>query len=130
MNNAWAIDGLEDYVPSDIGAASKHGEGWNWGAFFCPGVWGFFHGAYLWSILYWVLFLFFFPGSWGVAIYLGVKGNQIALNNRAFKDLYDFEGTEKAWQYWGGAVFCLVLLIEGLRFLVLNLIGARWYGIY
>lgn len=130
MINEWSIEGLEDYVPSNIGAASKYGEGWNWGAFFCPGVWSFFHGAYVWGILYWVLFLVFFPASWGVAIYLGVKGNEIALNKRTYKDAFDFEGTEKAWQYWGGAIFTLVLIIEGLYFLVLQLARVRFVGVY
>lgn len=42
MRNTWAIEGLEDYVPANIGGASKYAEGWNWGAFFFPGVWSFF----------------------------------------------------------------------------------------
>lgn len=129
MINAWAIEGLEDYVPPDAGAASRYADGWNWGAFFCPGIWGVFHGAYIWSILYWVLCIAFFPASWAISIYFGVKGNQIALNKRSYKDVYDFEGTEKAWQYWGGAAFCLLVLIEGLRFL-LSFLNAWIYGYY
>jgi hypothetical protein len=123
--NTWCLEDVDGYTPSNVGGASKYGEGWNWGAFFCPGFWSFFHGAYLAGVLYWLLFVAFMPASWCVAIYLGIKGNEIALNKRGFANVHDFQATEKAWQYGGGALFVMFVLIQALYFIALTLIRAR-----
>lgn len=129
--NEWCI-GADGYVPLKVGSASKYAEGWNWGAFFAPGFWTFAHRAYVWGLIYWILFCFVMPASWAVAIYLGVKGNEIALNNRSYADELDFEATESAWRYWGIGLFVVFALVQTALFL--SMVAYRWillhYGVF
>jgi hypothetical protein len=84
----------------------------NWGAFFLPGLWPFWHGS-AWAGIAWWLFagsMVVVPATGGilacvVAGYLLVWGNRIALSRRRFRDVSQFVHVERNWTRWGIAVF-------------------------
>ncbi len=91
--------------------------GWNWGAFLLNWIWGIGHSVWI-ALL--VLLLGFIPfigsiGALGLAIYLGIKGNELAWQNRKFESVEQFKAVEKAWTKWA-----VILLILGI---VLGILG-------
>lgn len=101
-------------------------EGLNWGAFFLPVFWCFFHNLYLWgsvmlglSLLcaslatrFTPLFLLFCLVSFAASTFLAVKGNELAWRNRRWVSADEFETAQGKWARWGGYLFfALVLLV-------------------
>ena len=94
---------------------------WNWGAFLLPFFWSIAHSQ--WKVVrsmgVGILFMIFF-GTWlnpfryliwfGIAIYLGAKGHELAWQNRQFDSFEHFIRVQKSWMVAGlaiGAPFCL-----------------------
>ena len=99
-------------------------QGWSWGAFFLNWIWAFAHRLNAWgagllivgflSGLFPPLGLLVFAGN----IYLGIKGNELAWQQRPFRSVEQFKATERVWMIWGlvlvGGVFVLGLLVAML----------------
>ncbi len=72
-------------VPEEI-------KGWNWGAFWLNWIWGIGNSV-------WIAFVVLVLGLiW--QIYLGVKGNELAWQNRKFESVQQFKDTQAAWSKW------------------------------
>jgi putative copper export protein len=72
--------------------------GWSWGAFFLSWIWAVFnktrHG--LLALVPYVGFL--------VAIYLGVKGRELAWRNKRWESLEQFNQVQRRWSVWGAII--------------------------
>lgn len=106
--------GLNGPMPEEL-------KGWNWGAFLLTPFWGLSHN-------YWIALIFFLsfipfigfvvgPIGFGLSIYLGVKGNEIAWQKRKFKSIEDFKTVQKIWMNWGlGSILIWCAAIAGAIF--------------
>jgi hypothetical protein len=111
-------------------ALLPHVRGWNWGAFFLPWIWAFAHGSALLAVL--ALLGWFAGGIVGlaIAIYLGVKGNELAWMHRPFQSLEHFREVQRIWRNWGIALFLLQVFMVVLILIVtilLRLINSGGY---
>ena len=79
--------------------------GWSWGAFALTWIWLLAHRLTLWGLLALLAWLLGGVLALPVAIYLGVKGNELAWTHRPFRDLAHFRATEGHWRAWGIAIF-------------------------
>ena len=70
-----------------------HVQGWNLGAFWFGWLWAFSHRLIGWGIVTLVFGLL-------PAIYLGVKGNELAWERRPFRDVEDFRACQRVWRSW------------------------------
>jgi len=77
--------------------------GWNWGAFFLGWIWALGHGLWLWAVLGFCL-----NACWWVNIYLGIQGNQLALENYS-GTASQYRQQEKIWAIVGLVLTCLVI---------------------
>jgi hypothetical protein len=75
--------------------------GWSWGAFLLSWVWAIFNKTWLGllSLIPYVGIL--------VAVYLGVKGRELAWRNKRWESLENFDQVQRRWSFWG------VILILG-----------------
>lgn len=96
---------------------TKYSGQWNWGAFgVCP-FWLMNHGKIWTGVAYIVAALIPILGSLvtlAMAIYFGIKGNDVAVRNRVFRDEAQFVAVQNAWRNWG-----IGLLLFGIIFGVL-----------
>lgn len=88
-------------------------KGWNWGAFFLTFIWGLAHRVWI-SLL---ALLSFIPyiGTFialGIAIFLGVKGNELAWQAKHWESVQKFKETQKKWAIAGFVVFVIVLVLS------------------
>jgi hypothetical protein len=78
--------------------------GWNWGAFGLPKIWGIYHNV-------WICLLTLIPVvNIVVAIYMGVKGNELAWRKNKWTSVEDFKQKQAAWRVWGIVGFILSIL--------------------
>jgi serine/threonine-protein kinase len=90
-------------------------QGWNWGAFLLRPVWASYHGVspgmvILLGVLE-VMALGLIP-----AVYLGIRGNQIAWTRRRFESAAQFRKVERAWARAGILVYLLAAIGFLLRY--------------
>lgn len=81
---------------------------WNWGAFFFNFIWGIFNGVY-WPLVGIVVYFIPFIGplaTFGISIYLGVNGTQLAWTKREWSSWESFKSTQRNWAI--AALFCLL----------------------
>ncbi|HEY9607851.1 MAG TPA: serine/threonine-protein kinase [Allocoleopsis sp.] len=93
-------------VPEEI-------HGWNWGAFFLPGLWCIpnqvWIGLIAWSDFSIITLPFTMGMTWPMmAIILGVKGNEWAWKSRRWKSVKAFKRHQRLWAIAG---FCLVFIL-------------------
>jgi hypothetical protein len=69
--------------------------GWSWGAFLLSWVWAVFNKTWfgLLSLIPYVGIL--------VALYLGVKGRELAWRNKRWESLEYFNQVQRRWSFWG-----------------------------
>jgi hypothetical protein len=95
---------LSSSVPPEI-------QGWNWGAFLISPIWSIGNGV-------WIGLLSFVPYvGIGMAIYLGIKGNELAWKSKRWQSIEQFKSAQRSW-----AIAGLIVLV--LAFLLGILIGA------
>ncbi len=86
---------------------------WNWGAFLLSPLWLMNHGRVGLGIG--ALVLSFIPilnvGSLGIAIWGGIKGNEVAVTGRRFSDDAQFVAVQNAWRNWGFIVLALSVIL-------------------
>ncbi len=93
---------------------------WNWGAFLLSWIWAFGHGLALWGVI--GLVAGFIPGigglaALGVAIYLGLKGNNLAWETGRYTSIEVLKDTERRWTKWA-----IILFFVGLAVFALTLV--------
>jgi hypothetical protein len=76
-------------------------KGWSWGAFLLNWIWAIFNKSYigLLALIPYVGFL--------IAIYLGIKGRELAWKNKKWESLEHFNRVQRKWSIWGS---CLVMI--------------------
>ena len=72
--------------------------GWSWGAFLLNWIWSAPNKVWigLFALLPYVGFL--------MAVYLGVKGRELAWRNKRWDGLDHFNRVQKRWSIWGGVL--------------------------
>lgn len=84
----------------------------NWGAFLLTPIWGIFNKTYI-TLLF---FIFPFIPYIGIiltlifAIYFGINGNRLALKNKKWNSVEDFNKNQKCWTIIGFVVTLLTLI--------------------
>lgn len=130
VNNPW----LDEMPEEEIKKASKK---LNWGAFFFPTIWPFFHGLVFWGIILILVkilaevMITFIPQSHQIYtrifdIILGtiflLKGNRLALSHRKYKSFEHFKDVEDDWRWWGLLIFLIAVgmgvLFGGIALLI------------
>jgi hypothetical protein len=79
--------------------------GWSWGAFFLSWIWALGNRTWV-GLLALAPYVGFF-----VAIYLGIKGRELAWRNKRWDSFEHFDQVQKRWSFWG---VLLVLVSAGL----------------
>ena len=81
-------------------------KGWSWGAFFLNWIWALFNKSYigLLALIPYVGLIF--------AIYLGLKGRELAWKNKRWESLEHFNRVQRRWSVWG--VLLLIIPIIGI----------------
>ncbi|MBT1449778.1 hypothetical protein KJ365_02715 [Glaciecola sp. XM2] len=87
--------GKDSVVPPEI-------KGWNWGAFFLNWIWGIGNSTYI------ALLVFVPLVNIVMLVLLGLKGNEWAWKNRAWRDVEHFKATQKKWRN-ASAILLLVV---------------------
>lgn len=124
--------------PADFTAAEieKTIHKWNWGAFFFSWIWGVFNGLTwpiivpllaLLSVLLGNFYLYIAANviGLGVPIYLGIKGNALALQNCTWTSL---DGFRKYQRGWAKAALWIFIAVAILISLVFSLLGAAVFS--
>jgi hypothetical protein len=85
--------GGKDVVPPD-GVA-----GWSWGAFLWSWIWAISNRTWigLLALIPYLGFIF--------AIYLGIKGRELAWRNKRWENLEHFNRVQRAWSRWGAIIY-------------------------
>lgn len=101
---------------------------WNWGAFLLPWLWPFWHGAGWIGVVVLICSLLSFLGlpaliALGFAIYLGVKGGQIAVQRRLYGSDEQFQAVEGAWTKGGIIALIISILISILMLPIMLALG-------
>jgi hypothetical protein len=89
-----------DFVPDGV-------KGWSWGAFFLNWIWALGNRTYIG-----LLALIPYVGVI-VAIWLGIKGREMAWKNKHWDSLEHFNRVQRRWSAWGVAL-CVVPLVLGI----------------
>jgi hypothetical protein len=90
-----------------------YSKSWNWGAFWLNAIWLMNHGKLVLGLAIFVLSFVPLLGPCillGSACYVGVKGNDIAYNNRKFVSIEQYVDVQDAWQTWGFAFISAIIL--------------------
>lgn len=93
-----------------------------------PELWPFWHGMPWLAIAMIFCALFAWLGlpalaSLAIRIYLGIKGNEIAIQHRLFRDEADFRAVEKAWAV-GGLITLVIPLGIAAFIIFVTMLGA------
>lgn len=98
---------------------------WNWGAFYFGWIWGIFNKVYLALIQLvanifafalsvsglGVIASFFTLASFGIGIWLGVKGSRLAWDNGAYRNLEHFRSVRHGWNVAAAIVFGVTIFV-------------------
>ncbi|WP_217423403.1 hypothetical protein [Uliginosibacterium aquaticum] len=80
-------------------------KGWSWGAFLLNWIWAIGNKTWI-GLLALVPYIGFI-----VAIYLGIKGRELAWRNKEWDDLEHFNRIQKRWSAWGVGLIIVPALI-------------------
>ena len=84
---------------------------WSWGAFGLTFLWGIYHNL-------WIAFLSLIPlVNIVLAIYLGIKGNELAWKKASWQSVQSFHSSQKWWTIFGviGGIFTILSIGMSLR---------------
>ncbi len=103
----------EPYTPT-----SQDLSKWNWGAFVFNWIWAICNGIY-WPLL--LILLNFIPyvgplAAFGLCVYLGIKGTEMAWNAKTWPSWESFKKTQHKWAV-------AILWVYGISFLIALLIA-------
>jgi len=101
----FEVDVAEHPVPREVA------QGFNWGAFLLPVIWGGGNGAY-WA--FWGIPLTCTgPGKLLFAVYCGARGNAWAWENGEYATVEQFRATQRRWAVAGLVWNVLLFLVVG-----------------
>jgi serine/threonine-protein kinase len=108
--------------------------GWNWGAFFVPGVWCITNhvwiGLIAWTDFSIVTTFITFGMTWPImAILLGVKGNEWAWKSRRWRSVKEFKRHQRLWAIAGFIIMAILLLLISLIVVALLFLGMASLGV-
>jgi serine/threonine-protein kinase len=114
-------------VPEEI-------QGWNWGAFFLPGVWCLTNQVWIGLIAWTDLSIITLPVTLGMtwpimAVILGVKGNEWAWKSRRWNSVKQFKRHQRLWAIAGFFIVTVLLILLSLIILMLLAVGKSVLGI-
>ncbi|MGB5963301.1 MAG: serine/threonine-protein kinase [Coleofasciculaceae cyanobacterium] len=128
-NNSGAGNLFNDSikVPDEI-------QGWNWGAFFAPGVWCITNHVWIglvsWADFSIVTTIFTFGMTWPLmAILLGVKGNEWAWKSRRWQSVKEFKRHQRLWAIVGFIIFMIFVILITLIIVGILILGLASFGI-
>ncbi len=106
--------GVSPYPSGNDAAMLPHVQGGNLGAFWFSWIWAFSHRLTGWGIA--ILVISFIPYvsiiNLGLAIYIGIKGNELAWERRPFRDVEDFRACQRVWRSWAiGFIIATVAIV-------------------
>jgi hypothetical protein len=79
-------------------------KGWSWGAFWWNWLWAIFNRT-------WIGLLALIPyAGFIVAIYLGVKGRELAWRNKRWDSLEHFNRVQRRWSLWSLVVIIIAVI--------------------
>lgn len=90
-------------IPNDV-------PGWNWGAFWLPGLWCINNQVWL-GLLAWSGIVTGTLGWWVAAFLLGAKGNEWAWKSRRWRDLETFKRNQRNWAIGGFVTWSSVVAL-------------------
>ena len=86
-----------------------HLGGWNWGAFLLNWIWAWNNIGAVWGIA--GLFSGVIPfGSMIFSVFMGIKGNDLAWENRHFNSIQEFKDVQGKWSAWGAGIWGFSML--------------------
>jgi hypothetical protein len=101
-------------VPLAPGEAPPEIKGFNFGAFALNFIWAFAHNLTGWGVA--ILIIGIIPVvqiiDIGFAIYLGIKGTELAWKKRRFESIQQFKDTQRVWTIAGVIVFCTFIPVS------------------
>lgn len=114
-------------VPDEI-------SGWNWGAFFAPGVWSITNHVWIglisWTDFSLVTTVVTFGMTWPImAVVLGVKGNEWAWKSRRWKSIKEFKRHQRLWAIVGFIIFMILVILITLIIVGILIFGLASFGI-
>lgn len=103
--------------------------GFNWGAFFLNWIWGLGNKTYIALVILAVSFVPFLGtlAAFGFCIWLGIKGNELAWQNKKWESVEHFKSVQKTWTIWGIVLFVAAIVL-GILALVLFVLAAVLSG--
>lgn len=80
-------------------------KGWSWGAFLLSWIWAIGNKTWIGvlAIVPYIGFLF--------SIYLGIKGRELAWQNKRWDSIEHFQNVQKKWSFWGVLVFATIFIL-------------------
>jgi len=102
----------------------------NWGAFLLSWIWGLGNNTYITLVVFVNLIICWIPVinfvvPIGLFIWLGIKGNQWAWQNKEWNSVEHFNTVQKKWVFWGLMIqLILFVAIILLAFLYVGIVGA------
>lgn len=80
-------------------------KGWSWGAFLLNWIWAIGNKTWI-GVLAIIPYVGFI-----VTIYLGIKGRELAWQNKRWDSVEHFQQVQKKWSFWGVVVFLAVIVL-------------------
>lgn len=115
------VPGLEAGMVNTSGARSTVPEdvkrGWNWGGCTLGCFWALAMRMPLWALAA-LVSGFCALLSIPLAIFLGIKGNELAWQNRHFESVEQFRAVQRAWAIWGVSVTIIATVLYLVFFII------------
>ncbi len=90
---------------------------WNWGAFLLNWIWAFGHGLAIWGViglLAWFVPLIGHLAVLGIAIYLGVRGSELAWQTGRYPSIEVLKEAERVWTKWAVIILIISIVLASL----------------
>jgi len=117
---SFGVQRVENTSGTGKGAAIPDGvPGWSWGAFLLNWIWGLGNGTYI-ALLCLLPYVGF-----GFAIWMGIKGRELAWQNKRWDSVEHFNAVQRKWSVWSVAILVGSFLL-GL-FAALAIYGVHSY---
>lgn len=79
-------------------------KGWSWGAFFFNWLWAIFNRT-------WIGLLCLIPYIGLIfSLYLGIRGRELAWQNKRWKSIEHFNRVQRRWSIWAGVFFGIAII--------------------
>jgi len=104
-------------MPAGARAAAIPRPGWCWGAFSLTLFWAI-------AMQWWLGLLVYVLVGWVGSLWGGLKGHELALDNRHFGSQAEYDAVMDAWNKWGLILFFAQLVMVALAFVAILMMPA------